>query len=193
MQECRHCSEHSPPHTIMRSPVRIPCQQSVYIVKFCTRYIHHRGVEKRTKVNKKRPDLAHILVSLLCSIYNCWRNNNSLSKRSDETLQQQCDQVARLFFNICPLSLMKICPKASTICQSMFYNFPNAKRRFQKLPKIFKIWSKWQISAKSGHTIQQLVQKIGNYFKSKSIQIFSHHFLQNCAHEHLLLRGLTSS
>ena len=85
----------------------------------------------------------------LMSVSGRFHKKESILERTFEC--GQCDQMAKIFFNIWPLTPMKICPKTKN-CQSKFNNFPNAKWRFQKLPKTFKIWPKWRFFTTSGHT-----------------------------------------
>ena len=42
-------------------------------------------------------------------------------------MPDQCDQIARLFFNIWPFTSIKICPKGFKICQSRFKILPNSE------------------------------------------------------------------
>ena len=66
--------------------------------------------------------------------------------------RKQCDQMARLFFNIWPFTTMKFCPKAYKKSKSGFTTLPNIKYTFQMLPKISKFLLNWRNFAKSGHT-----------------------------------------
>ena len=70
--------------------------------------------------------------------------------------EEQCDQMARLIYNICPFAIMKISPIASVLCQrSGFKSLANVKTP-QKLPKSFKILPKWCNFTKSpGHTVEE--------------------------------------
>ena len=60
--------------------------------------------------------------------------------------------MARLFFNIGPLTSTKNCLMANKICQSRSKNFAELQINPQKLPKTLKILPKWRNFAKSGHT-----------------------------------------
>ena len=51
----------------------------------------------------------------------------------------QCDQMARLFFNIWPFATMKTCPIMSQICQSRLSIMPIRKWTVKNLPKIWKV------------------------------------------------------
>ena len=55
---------------------------------------------------------------------------------------KQCDQTARLFFNIRPFKWTNICPRL----------WQSSKLTSKNLPKTSKILPKWQNFAKSGHT-----------------------------------------
>ena len=54
----------------------------------------------------------------------------------------QCDQIARLFFNIWPFTSRKICQKVYKICQSSFKFLPNRKIG-QDFEDFAKVWSHW--------------------------------------------------
>ena len=41
--------------------------------------------------------------------------------------QEQCDQMASLFYNVWPFTSMKNCPMAYKICQRQSKYFPNSK------------------------------------------------------------------
>ena len=65
----------------------------------------------------------------------------------------QCDQLARLFFNIWPFTTIKICNKnvsKFTKAGSKFSQIQN--RPYNELPKSFKISPKSQNFVKFGHT-----------------------------------------
>ena len=49
----------------------------------------------------------------------------------------QCDQMRKLFFNICPFIKMEICPKAKQFPQRWLNFFPNTNLSIVKLPKDF--------------------------------------------------------
>ena len=68
------------------------------------------------------------------------------------SMLSQCDQIARLFFNIWPLTPMKICPKAIKFAEAGSIISPVRNEGFKKWPKTFKFWPKWRIFDKSGHT-----------------------------------------
>ena len=55
------------------------------------------------------------------------KNSDYLFARSTLPTYIQCDQIARLFFNIWPFTSMKIWPKVYKICQSRFNILPNSK------------------------------------------------------------------
>ena len=55
---------------------------------------------------------------------------------------EQCYQMVRLFFNICPFATMKISPIMSSICQSIISILPNNKQIIKNLPKICTLFAK---------------------------------------------------
>ena len=73
-------------------------------------------------------------------------------KKEKESKKVQCDQMARLLFNILPFSAMIIWQIAYKNGQSMVKILPNAIWTLSKWPKFFNFVVKWQNFAKSGHT-----------------------------------------
>ena len=66
---------------------------------------------------------------------------------------EQCDQIARLLFNVWPFTSMKTCPMACKFCQSRSPIFSQiGNKPTKKLPKTLKTLPKWQNFAESGHT-----------------------------------------
>ena len=57
-------------------------------------------------------------------------------------LPRQCDQMARLFFDICSFTAMKFSTKACKIYQSSLTILPNAKHSLKIFPKTKKILPK---------------------------------------------------
>ena len=66
--------------------------------------------------------------------------------------RQQCDQMVRLVFNICPFATRKFSPIMSQVCSAFLpmyeINLPNFAKDIYFLPK-------WRNFAKSGHTDRQ--------------------------------------
>ena len=60
--------------------------------------------------------------------------------------------MARLFVNIWPLTPMKICPIAWKFPKVGSNLCPMQNEGLENSPKAFKMWQKWRIFAKSGHT-----------------------------------------
>ena len=68
--------------------------------------------------------------------------------------QVQCDQMARLFPNICGHSQQwKFAQLNMKICQSEFKIEPNTKWTLSKWPKIVTFATKWRNFANFGHTV----------------------------------------
>ena len=59
---------------------------------------------------------------------------------------EQCDQMSSLFFNIWPITSMKICPMAYKICQSRLKSMQYTQKTFEILP----IWRKFAKSDRTG-------------------------------------------
>ena len=64
-------------------------------------------------------------------------------------LQIQCDQIAKLIFNMIPFATFQICPKASNFCQIKLKVLPKINpykiakyfKHFAKVVKFRHIWS----------------------------------------------------
>ena len=65
----------------------------------------------------------------------------------------QCDQMARLLFNILPFSIMTVCQIAFKIGQSKHNILPNTICFLIKWPKFFNVVLKWRNFTTSGHTV----------------------------------------
>ena len=63
----------------------------------------------------------------------------------------QCDQMARFWFNIWPFATPNICPKPFKICQSKLNYCRRVNEHFQNGPSLI---TKWGNFAKSGHTAE---------------------------------------
>ena len=72
---------------------------------------------------------------------------------SNRALGVQCDQMAKLFFNIWQFTTLKNCPIAFNICQSWFIIFPKCFNKPSKSYKnTFLFYDKVVKIAKSGHS-----------------------------------------
>ena len=113
---------------------------------------------KNTKIKKKEagkepnwPKRSLVLSPTLCTYLP--KQNHFVFPIS---AQDQCDQMARLFFNIWPFTWTEICPMGYKICQSSSKILPNSKYPppKKKSPNTVKILPNWRNFAKSGHTAQ---------------------------------------
>ena len=87
--------------------------------------------------------------------------------------RKQCDQMARLFFNIWPFTTMKFCPKAYKKSKSGFTTLPNIKYTFQMLPKISKFLLNWRNFAKSVHSFCDHSHKC---FYNHNLRLWRHRY-----------------
>ena len=59
---------------------------------------------------------------------------------------EQCDQMSSLFFNIWPITSMKICPMAYKICQSRLKNMQYTQKTFEIFPENISFYKGTNVS-----------------------------------------------
>ena len=92
------------------------------------------------------------LIASLSSALSVYLLSLTFADHYTLALSLQCDQMARLFFNICSFATNKMCPIAYEVCQNRFKISPNIKNppkycprlfNFAKVAKFRQIWSHW--------------------------------------------------